>query len=69
MLSPSTMRMKLASSPGPVAGPAQRSSGLRSNGSMRVGPSSWSVWGNAANGTGGVAPDPIGSAALLYSRM
>ena len=62
------MRMKLAHSAGLVAGPGQRSCSLRSNGMIRVGPSSWRWCGKSARGTLLVSPEPIGLAALLYSK-
>src|SRR5208337_2306452 len=61
------MRMKLAHSAGLVAGPGQRSWSLRSNGTIRVGPSSCRRPGKSAYGTL-LVWWPTGLAALLYSK-
>ena len=61
--------MKWAQRPGLVNGPGRPSFEPRSSGITRVEPCSWSEAGNSAWGIGGVAPEAIGSAAWLYSKI
>ena len=58
---------EVAHSAGLVAGPGQRSCSLRSNGMIRVGPSSWRWCGKSARGTLLVSPDAdrVGRLAVL----